>query len=90
MKNPTEQHPHEIRIQFPSEAALMCFASWMSDGGGESSFMDATDNDCPGEVECVNYHAVNPEFPVHDKRRYGPFMADRLIVVKGPEESPTP
>jgi hypothetical protein len=47
---------------------------------GEYQFLESAARDKEHAIGRMQYHAENPEFPQNDKRRYGPFMADNLII----------
>lgn len=71
-----------LTIQFPSEQSLMAFAHWMCDGGGEQDFFESTEIHCEPEhrIGRMQYHSENPQYAQNDKRRYGPFLADKTII----------
>lgn len=72
---------HEITIRFPDNKSLMAFATWLCDGGGEQDFCESTGIHCPeNAIGRLQYHLENESFTTDDKRRYGKFMADKLII----------
>lgn len=72
---------HQITINFPSAAHKQTFCEWMSDGGGEWSYMEALDHQGYAKV-IIGYHGQEDEqYPRNDKRRYGQFMCDDTIRV---------
>ncbi len=71
----------ELRIRFPSREAMMGFAAWMCDGGGEQDYFDSMDMHYPEHaIGRMAYHREDDRYSGDDKRRYGPFMADNLII----------
>lgn len=59
----------------------MNFCEWMCDGGGEQEFFDSIETHAPEHaISRMQYHSENEEYPRDDRRRYGPFMADNLII----------
>ena len=78
----------EITIRFASDEAMMAFCTWLCDGGGEQDFFRSIEIHAPDHaVGRMQYHSENEEYARDDARRYGPFMADRLIIAH--PEKPT-
>ncbi len=69
-----------LAIQFPNKKALMEFAQWLCDQG-EQDFFESTE-----EVGGFKYHEEDPTFNKNDRRRYGEFMANPLIVARPPSK----
>lgn len=75
------EKPIDLTIRFPSRKAMMTFCTWMCDGGGEQDFMEASEmEDGRKAITRLQYHKEDPAYPKDDKRRYGKFMAENLII----------
>jgi hypothetical protein len=73
---------HQITIIFPTPEHKQTFAEWMSDGGGEWNYMESIAQEGHAKV-VIGYHGTeNKQYPITDKRRYGPFMVDDTIRVE--------
>lgn len=72
-----------LTIEFDNEDLLADFAGWMSDGGGEWSFMEGMEASKDIKVE-FKYHTENETLPINDPKRYGPFLfgKEKKFVVK--------
>ncbi len=76
-----------ISIRFPSKEAAMAFCKWMCAGGGEQEMFACMKIHCPEHaVNRMQYHREDERFKRGDKRRYGKFMAENLIVAQRVEE----
>lgn len=66
------------------------FVHWLADGGGEQNFFDACRNELsPQEaILRLQYRKEDLSFPSNDQRRYGPFLADRLIIAQTKSQLP--
>lgn len=72
-----------LTIEFDNEELLKDFAAWMSDGGGEYSFMEGIES-AEGIKTEFKYHAEDESKAKNDPKRYGPFLFgdEKKIVVK--------
>jgi len=72
-----------LTIEFDNEGLLQDFAGWMSDGGGEWSFMEGMEASKDIKVQ-FKYHSEDETKAVNDPERYGSFLFgnEKKIVVK--------
>ena len=70
----------ELTIRFPNKALLKDFATWLCDQGEQNYFMWAEVQGHDAPINRFKYHTKNPKFNRRDARRYGPFIADNLII----------
>ena len=71
----------DLTFRFPDEETARCFANWLSDGG-EQAFYEHC-NIIGREVGRWQYHKETQAGP--HKIKYGPFLADRLVILHPPE-----
>lgn len=50
----------KVIFEFPSDETRDSFLGWMSDGGGESNFMDISESDDDSPVVRFNYSKAFP------------------------------
>jgi hypothetical protein len=79
---PGSASEHQLTIIFPTEEAKRIFATWMSDGGGESDYFRSMEESETPSLR-IGYHGPEDErYERNDKRRYGAFLADNTLRVE--------
>lgn len=77
----------KLTIEFPNEALLKDFASWLCNQGEQDYFAWADIQGHENPVTRVQYHSEDLKYPSNSPKRYGPFLKDNIIIAQIEETS---